>query len=105
MRLSIVSSHRATIELTGALDLRPEPLAYRASPSPGKTGHFEFDLGPNARALLRRMRTSLRSAEYDAGADRAHVRVKPPMIPAMHIGLERVPSARSTRGSARERRG
>ena len=87
MRLSIVSPRRATIELSGALDLRPEPLAYRASLDGG--GRFEFNLGPNARALLRRMRTSLRAAEYDAGEDRAYVTVKPPMIPALHIGLKR----------------
>jgi hypothetical protein len=50
---------------------------------------FDFDLGPNARALLGRVRTSLRSAVYDAEADCAYVRVKPPIVPEMHVGLER----------------
>lgn len=85
LRLSIVSEERATIEMSGALSLLAEEVNYTST----HDGSFDFDLGPNARALLGRVRTSLRSAVYDAEADCAYVRVKPPIVPEMHVGLER----------------
>lgn len=74
VRLRIDSRTRATLDLEGALALRA-PVQYRLDDS----GYFEFVLDAPTRALLKRVRTSLGAAGYDAVADTAHVTVHPPL--------------------------
>ena len=74
VRLRIDSHTRATLDLEGALSLRA-PVQYR----PDDEGHFEFVLDAPTRALLKRVRTRLGTAAYDAVTDTAHVTVHPPL--------------------------
>tara|TARA_B110000046_G_scaffold61710_1_gene69330 strand:- start:1275 stop:1634 length:360 start_codon:yes stop_codon:yes gene_type:complete len=74
VRLRIDSRTRATLDLEGALALRA-PVHYALTDD----GYFQFVLDAPTHALLRRVRTRLGAAAYDAVADTAHVTVHPPL--------------------------
>jgi hypothetical protein len=86
LELSIINSTTAMLQMQGAINMK-EPVLYRDD---GK-GRLDFTLNAATIRMLRRVRTSLRDAEYDTGSDSAIVTVAPPVIPAIRIRLHRTP--------------
>lgn len=84
LELYITNSSTAQLVLEGAINLN-EPVHYY----PDGKGGLAFDLSGPTIKMLRRVRTSLREAEYVAHSDTAIVTVAPPVIPALRIRLHR----------------
>ena len=85
VRLSIVSTTKATLQLQGALNI-DEPVAYRIS----STGELSFELTDATQAVLKRFRTSLIAAGFDPDTDGAYVIVWPPLPIPIRIRLYRL---------------
>lgn len=60
-------------------------------------GTLRFELGQQLRDVLKRMRTTLVEARYDARADRAIVRVRPPLVGTIDLSMDRVYPERRSR--------
>mmetsp|Transcript_224 Transcript_224/g.505 ORF Transcript_224/g.505 Transcript_224/m.505 type:complete len:160 (+) Transcript_224:67-546(+) len=84
LELSIINGTTAMLMMQGALNLH-EPVLYRADGE----GKMVFTLTDPTVRLLRRVRTSLRDAEYDRASDTAIVTVSPPVIAPIRIRLNR----------------
>ena len=84
VQLSIVSRKVARLQLMGRLSL-DEPVQYEFSPS----GELSFSLTESTLALLRRFRTTLNSAGYEAQTDTSYVDVWPPLPLSIRIRLDR----------------
>lgn len=89
LELYITSRTTAQLVMEGAINLN-EPVQYRSDGS----GRLAFDLSAGTIQMLRRVRTSLREAEYLSTTDVAIVTVAPPMVPALRIRMYRTEDSR-----------
>jgi hypothetical protein len=76
----------ARITLVGAMNLS-EPVEFTI----GEDGSIDLDLNEATVALLRRMRTRIRSCTYSQEEDRNVLVVAPPLVPAIHVRMLRQP--------------
>lgn len=91
LELYITSRTTAQLVMEGAINLN-EPVRYRSDGS----GRLAFDLSAGTIQMLRRVRTSLREAEYLSSTDVAIVTVAPPVIPAIRIRMYRTDDSRAS---------
>ena len=85
-QLSIISAHKARLQLEGRLQL-DEPIEYSIH---AESGELSFSLTESTRRLLRRFHTSLDAAGYEADEDVAWVVVWPPLPLSIRIRLNRI---------------
>lgn len=74
----------AQITLAGAMNLS-EPAEFTI----GEDGRIDLELNDATIALLRRMRTRIRSCTYCQEEDRSVLVVAPPLVPAIHVRMAR----------------
>jgi hypothetical protein len=74
----------AQITLAGAMNLS-EPAEFTV----GEDGRIDLDFNDATKALLRRMRTRIRSCTYCQEEDRSVLVVAPPLVPAIHVRMLR----------------
>tara|TARA_B110001452_G_scaffold117823_1_gene97706 strand:+ start:2647 stop:3303 length:657 start_codon:yes stop_codon:yes gene_type:complete len=91
LELYITSRTTAQLVMEGAINLN-EQVQYRSDGS----GRLAFDLSAGTVQMLRRVRTSLREAEYLSSTDIAIVTVAPPVIPAIRIRMYRTDDSRAS---------
>lgn len=89
IELTIISDSAARIIMSGRLNL-DEPVRYDITPE----GQLHFELTDTTHRILRRFRTTLDAAGYDAATDTSWVVVWPPLPMSVRIQLKRNEEAR-----------